>query len=81
MSALILMLTFVGALSIGLAIGQMVEARRAERRLLIIDRFCMAARNAAGKLRAEIKRGTVEPKAEYDNLIEESERHQWRPPV
>lgn len=39
-----------------------------------------AAKHAASKLRVEMHRRTVEPKAEYDILIEETEKYNtaWR---
>jgi hypothetical protein len=64
---------------VGYWVGAVTEKNRAERRLIIIDRFCKAAHSAASKLKVEIIRRSIEPRAEYENLIEEAEKHIWRP--
>jgi hypothetical protein len=73
------LLVVLGFFCLGALLGSTMERQRAERRLLIIDRLCMAARHAASKLRVEIIRRSIEPRAEYENLIEEAEKHKWRP--
>lgn len=79
MSAFLITIIALGFFCLGVLLGQTSEAQRAERRLLIIDRFCLAARNCAGKLRAELMRGTISPRSEYENLIDEAAKHKWRP--
>ncbi len=79
MSTLIIILVAIGSGSSGYLIGHAIERRRAERRLLIIDRFCLAARNCAGKLRAELMRGTISPRTEYENLIDEAAKRPQKP--
>lgn len=43
-----------------------------------LNSLVRAAKDCGSKLRVEIQRRSIEPHAEYENLISEAANHKWR---
>lgn len=74
LGVVVLLLTAIGFFCAGI-LCESANTYRIRRR---DEPLILAAKNCAAKLTVELHRGTVEPKSEYEHLIEEANRHRFR---